>query len=105
MRAVILQKIVEAEMGKAVSMTANLDEDIATGATRMSYLLAEKKGLVFDERMRDTCVFASAMYRDVLFADSKQEGIFVTCNEDFLNGVRSNHYEDVRDVEKAKDRE
>ena len=106
MRATFLQKIVEEELEGAVSMTANMDEEIATGDVRISYLLAEDKGLAFDARLRGECVFASGAYEKSIFAaEPKEGGVFVTCDEGYLECVKSHRYEEVENEEAARKRE
>lgn len=106
MRATFLQKIVEEELGGAVSMTANMDEEIATGDARISYLLAEDKGLAFDARLKGECVFASEAYEERIFAaEPKEGGVFVTCDEEYLECVKSHRYKEVENEEAAKERE
>ena len=106
MRATFLQEIVETRLGGAVSMTANMDEEIATGDVRISYLLAEDKGLAFDARLRGECVFASGAYEKSIFAaEPKEGGVFVTCDEGYLECVKSHRYEEVENEEAARKRE
>ena len=106
MRATFLQEIVKEELKGAVSMTANMDEEIATGDARISYLLAEDKGLAFDARLKGEGVFASEAYEERIFAaEPKEGGVFVTCDEGYLKCVKSHRYEEVENEEAAKERE
>lgn len=106
MRATFLQEIVKEGLGGAVSMTANMDEEIATGDARISYLLAEDKGLAFDARLKGECVFASGAYEERIFAaEPKEGGVFVTCDEEYLECVKSHRYKEVENEEAAKERE
>ena len=107
MRAAFLQAILKKEMQKDVlSMTANMDEEIATGDARISYLLAENKGLAFDERLKNECVFACKAYDNAIFAkEPKTEGVFVTCNETYLACVERHRYAGLSDESKAATRE
>ena len=106
MRATFLQEIVKEELKGAVSMTANMDEEIATGDARISYLLAEDKGLAFDVRLKGEGVFASGAYEERIFAaEPKEGGVFVTCDEEYLECVKSHRYKEVENEEAAKERE
>ena len=110
MRVAKLQEILLKQMKhvmkkEGLSLTANMDEEVAIGASRTSYLLSKGNRLFFDDKLKNVCVFSSANETHLFAPEPREGSLFVTCTKAYLD-MRQQHYSPLSDGEdaQAKDR-
>lgn len=97
MRELSLQNLLKEKLNSyqcgssLLSMTMNMDEDICTGACRMSHLILERR-IVFDERMKNELVFYFGRKNFLVYESGESGTYFITMEPDYLSNLKKSQW-------------
>lgn len=105
LQEILLEQMKSVMKKETLSLTANMDEEVAIGASRISYLLLKGDRLFFDAKLKGVCVFSPESEMPLFAAEPEEGSIFVTCTEEFLS-MRQHHYSQLgsKELVQAKKR-
>ena len=90
MRLIAIQDYLLQSFDHNISMTVNLDEDIALGSCRISHLMDEKR-IMFDPLLRNCGVYLADNFGD-LFQEKQDirnsDVFYVSCEKRYIKGLK-----------------